>query len=614
MFVLEIQNGRSHERRELRFGELPVTIGRDNTMDVILDDETVSRQSAVIIERDARPFLQDLGGRSPVRVNGSVVVSHPLQHGDVIELGAYRLVFSREDGDGIDDDDEMIVDPRESLAEWQATGAPAGVADGDERTLQVLQAFAELIQRLPDRERLFEAALRFVFDLFDVRRTFIGLFNGDAILDIVAERSAGEPGDRGFSRSIVDRVRRDKVSILFSDDATIPDRHESRSLVRLKIRSAMCVPILGESDVQGVLYLDNRGRSRAFTRADLHFANILAHLISLALDKEQLYRRVHEENLSLKSRLRKQHRLVGVSPAARGVQKKIRRVAQSDMTVLVIGESGTGKELVARAIHDRSPRKDGPFVPVNCAAIPENLLESELFGYAPRSGISGADPEGKPGKFEMAHGGTLLLDEIGDMSLQTQAKILRVLEDHVVERLGGHDAIPVDIRVVAATNKQLDREVTEGRFREDLFYRLKVFQIDVPPLRERVEDVIAIAQHFLGLYAPSSDVTISPRAREALLGYSWPGNVRELRNTMQNALLMANGKTIYPEDLPDEIARDEGRRVFGTLAEIEARHLKRVLDGVNWNKARAADVLGINRSTLYEKIRSYGIERESPRT
>jgi len=372
----------------------------------------------------------------------------------------------------------------------------------------------------------------------------------------------------------------------------------------------MCLPIFGADQVAGALYLDNRERSESFSQEDLYFANILSHLISLALEKESLYERIQEENIELKTILHQKNRLVGVSPAAKEIQRKIKKVAGFDTTVLITGESGTGKELVARAIHDRSPRRGNPFVAVNCAAIPETLLESELFGYAPKSGISGSDPKGKPGKFELAHSGTLFLDEIGDMSLSTQAKILRVLEDKVVDRLGGMEGMQVDLRIVAATNKNLQRAVSDGVFREDLYYRLRVFKIDLPPLSERREDILALCQHFLSLHADSrGPFELSPRARELLLAYHWPGNIRELKNCIEEAILLSNGRVIYPENLPSDLRRDDVPQPFCTLAEMEAQHIARVLQSVNWNKRRAAEILGINRSTLYEKIRVYSLEK-----
>ncbi len=594
-------------------------------MDVVLDDAKVSRQSALIIERGGQHFLQDLGGRNLIRIDEKHVVSRRLMHGDVILIGDCRLAYRQAEPGQVtpmeeSKEGEILLDPRGAIEEWEQGGSPGKQPTG--KILEILHSYAELIRRLPDRESLFQSALEPIFNLLDIKRSFIGLFDKDNPIEIVAELNADKSRSDGFSRSIVERVRREEVAILFGDEAETPSRSDTRSQVKYRIRSAMCVPIFGQEEVRGVLYLDNREARKkegakivGFTREDLQFATILGHLISMAFDKEELYRRINEENLSLKSMLRKKHRLVGTSDLVKEMRRKISRVAAFDTTVLILGESGTGKELVARAIHDRSQRASGPFVAVNCAAIPETLLESELFGYAPHSGISGANPQGKAGKFELADKGTLFLDEIGDMSIQTQAKILRILEERVVDRLGGQEVTPVDIRVVAATHQNLEAKVSDGTFREDLFYRLKVLRIDVPALKDRSEDILSIANYFLeSLVADTGkEVKISPKACECLLAYSWPGNVRELRNVMEEALLMGNGRTIYPEDLPSELSQPENQRHFGRLADIERSHLQRVLDGVNWNKRRASEILGINRSTLYDKIKLYSLEKpEAP--
>jgi transcriptional regulator with GAF, ATPase, and Fis domain len=486
------------------------------------------------------------------------------------------------------------------------------------------------MRNLSDRHKLLDAALDAVFDNLQVKRCFIGFFAPDGALDIRVDRDQRPASSRGatpgtaelrarretsYSRSIVDRVRREAVSILFADGAGemdgVSSLLDSKSIVRLNIKSAMCLPLFREEVVVGVLYLDNRDRSESFAQDDLYFANVLSHLISLALEKEDLYQRMQEENIELKTILHHKNRLIGVSPAVKEVQRKIKRVSGFDTTVLILGESGTGKELVARAIHDRSQRRAGPFVAVNCAAIPETLLESELFGYAPKSGISGSDPKGKPGKFEQASGGTLFLDEIGDMSLPTQAKILRVLEDKIVNRLGGMDGIRVDVRIVAATNKVLEDLVSQGGFREDLYYRLRVFRIDLPPLRERREDILPLCQHFLSLHETEArgPLELSPRARELLSAYHWAGNIRELKNCIEEAVLLSSGRMIYPENLPADLRRDDLPQPFCTVAALEAQHIGRVLQSVSWNKRRAAEILGINRSTLYEKIRLYSIQK-----
>lgn len=647
--------------------QIPLFVGRDQSMDLVLSDPLVSRQHAVIVSRGASFVIQDMGGRNPVRVNDKVVVSHVLHPGDVIGMGSTELVFlgqelrvAEADPDALSESSEAaelrptVVDARESLQGFRDPGqllsgedTVSGFElawDSDDararRILRTLQNFSEVIRNFADRQKLVEATLNTVFDILEVKRGFLGFFNSNGQLDICVERD-GAPGTRArrpiglpysserspagdrcasgvsYGRSIVDRVRKEAVAILFSvesdaEDATSAILERSGNGVQpLRIKNAMCLPLFRSDQVCGVLYVDNRERLESFTQEDLYFASILSDLISLALEKEDLYEEISAENIELKTILQQKNRLIGVSPAATEIQRKIKRVAGFDTTVLITGESGTGKELVARAIHDRSPRRGRPFVAVNCAAIPEPLLESELFGYAPRSGISGADPKGKPGKFELAHGGTLFLDEIGDMSLSTQAKILRVLEDRVVERLGGMQGRRVDLRILAATNKVLSELVTVGQFREDLYYRLKVFQIHQTPLRERRDDILPLAQHFLAMHQQErrAPIELSPRAKEVLLAYHWPGNVRELKHCIEEAILLSNGRTIYPENLPPDLRRDDNPEPFGTLAEVEAQHIRRVLQSVNWNKRRASEMLGINRSTLYEKIRLYGIER-----
>ncbi len=631
-----------------------VFIGRDRSMDLILDDPLVSRQHAVIIARGGTFILQDIGARNPVRVNGQEVVSQVLRAGDRVELGDTVLCFLESEvpgGRGRGEPTPAWAEPRAGAVPETtqargigAAGPPGGSGERrSQRNLRILENFCGIVRSLSgqrsDRKRLLEMALDTVFENLDVKRGFIGFFSPSGDLEIEVERNQEGEGGTSYSRTFVERVRKEGVAFLFSDAADETERStavgDSKSVVRLNIKSAMCLPLFRTEDswesaaeavgvalggrkqregdqVTGVLYLDNRGRSESFTQEDLYFANILSHMISIAVEKEELYERIRQENIELRTILQEKNRLVGVSPAFEEVLRKVKRVAGFDTTVLIAGESGTGKELVARAIHDRSPRRGNPFIAVNCAAIPETLLESELFGYAPKSGISGSDPKGKPGKFELAHGGTLFLDEIGDMSLSTQAKILRVLEDKVVERLGAKEGVRVDLRIVAATNKVLEKCVREGTFREDLYYRLKVFTIDIPPLRERREDILPLAEHFLSAYAkPSrSAPALSPRAKELLLAYHWPGNVRELKNCIEQAVLLAEGRVIYPEHLPSDLRRSDIPAAFETLAEVEAQHIRRVLQNVNWNKRRAAEVLGINRSTLYEKIRVYGLERD----
>jgi two-component system, NtrC family, response regulator AtoC len=320
------------------------------------------------------------------------------------------------------------------------------------------------------------------------------------------------------------------------------------------------------------------------------------------------------ENRTLRRDLREKYRLenvVGRSEAMLQVYKTAARVASTDATVLIQGESGTGKELVARAIHASSPRAEGPFVAVDCGAIAEGVLESELFGHA-RGAFTGAQAP-RRGLFEEADHGTLFLDEIGDMGPGLQARLLRALQEGTVRPVGANEPVAVDVRVVAATNRDLEQAVKDGTFRADLYYRLDVVSIRIPPLRERREDIPLLAEHFAHKHGRAGGTTLSPAARELLVAYSWPGNVRELENVIARALAMNPSGVILPEDLPDAL-RGATRAPAGaagpgladadrpTLAELERRYAAQVLKETGGNKTRAAEVLGIDRKTLYRLL------------
>lgn len=621
----------------------PVFVGRDQSMDLVLDDPRVSRQHAVITAKDGSYVIQDVGGRNPVRVNRKVVVRHLLTDGDAVLLGNTHLKFRH----GADEDEgagaeggstesaTTVVDARETFQNLRDTpeiisseSTISGTVDDEEedddesvtagpvRNLRILRNFSELIRNISDRQRLLESALHAALDNVDSKYGFIGLFGPGGELEIRVQRSPRDPaGPISYSPSIVERVQQEGIAILFGGDGDSgPSRAglDSRSLKQLQISSAMCLPLFRAEEVYGVLYVDDRGREAPFSEEDLYFANILSNLICLAVEKEELYEQIRDENIELKTILHQKNRFIGASPQMKEIQRRVKRVAGFDTTVLLSGESGTGKGLLARAIHDRSMRRAKPFVEINCSGIEGRLLETELFGYEAGHDIAGADSRGKAGKIELADGGTLFLDDVEGMSIDVQAKILSVLESETVDRLGGSGGRAVDLRIVAASNKPLLASVEDGAFREDLYYRLKVFQIDLAPLRERREDILPLAQHFLSVlqYEDRGPVDLSPRAKELLMAYHWPGNIRELKHFIEEAFLVCNGTTIYPENLPDDLRREDNPQPSGTLSEIEGQHIRKVLQSVNWNKRRASEVLGINRSTLYEKIRLYRIEKQ----
>jgi DNA-binding NtrC family response regulator len=335
----------------------------------------------------------------------------------------------------------------------------------------------------------------------------------------------------------------------------------------------------------------------------------LSHLIANALKQRELT----SENIKLRERITEfspGDEIIGESPQVKRVFELIQTVAPAETTVMIRGESGTGKELIARAIHANSQRKFFPIVTVNCGALPEGILESELFGHE-RGAFTGAQYRRK-GKLELADGGTLFLDEIGNISMKTQMDLLRVIETKQFTRVGGNEIIKVDFRVICATNKDLERSIADGTFREDLYYRLNVFTINVPPLRERRSDIPLLANYFREKYARimAKPVNrISSEAMDLLVRHQWPGNIRELENAIERAMVVGTPPAIGPRDLPIQLNEKHVHPTSGSLEEMEREHIAAILEENDWNISRSADVLGIDRVTLYHKIEKYGFHK-----
>ncbi|MEO1497095.1 MAG: sigma 54-interacting transcriptional regulator [Planctomycetota bacterium] len=434
------------------------------------------------------------------------------------------------------------------------------------------------------------------------------------------------------SRFLASTVLRERQGVLarnIMDDSQLGARDSSGDILAT---SVLCVPIRHESGPLGLVHLYSTDAAKPLDPEDLEFSLAVADTVAVALKnlerREALadnLNKVRDENTQLRERLGVTSEIIGASEAIRRVTEEIARAAPSRATVLVCGESGVGKELVARAVHFSSPRRNGPFVCLNCAALTESLLESELFGHE-KGAFTGATDR-KMGKFEAATGGTLMLDEIGEMSPTIQAKFLRVLEGHAFERVGGSKAITADVRVIAATNRDLEQRVAEGAFRRDLYFRLHVLEIRVPPLRKRPEDVPLLAEHFLERFNDETGRKIegfSTRAMEAMLTYRWPGNVREMKNVIERAVVLCPATVIDVDDLilstlkttgDTEAGQPEGRGGAYepvSLAEVERRHILATLKSTSWNKSRAANILGIERSTLDRKIRRYELASHKP--
>lgn len=427
-----------------------------------------------------------------------------------------------------------------------------------------------------------------------------------------------------IGENIAGLVAREGKPILIPD-ALRDDRFLKTKNKNVEIKSLISIPLIAGERVIGVLNLSH-GVPDTFNEDHVRVLSIIANSAAVALENTRLYQRLSEsrdrlarENINLRNELKEKFapdNIVGSSKSFREILLKMEKVSGANVNVLITGESGTGKELIAKMIHYNSPRSKGPFVAVNCAALPENLLESELFGI--EKGVA-TGVEKRIGKFELADGGTIFLDEIGDMSFPTQAKILRVLQEKEFQRVGGNRAMKLDIRIVSATNKDLEKDIREENFREDLYYRLKVVQLNIPPLRKRKDDIPLLANHFLRIYCEkhgAGEKKFSRQAMEFMMGAPWRGNVRELENVVEQAVILSDGQVIRPPDLWVE-RRDEfpSVKVFipddridfkDTMREVyekaEGSLIFRVLERTNNNKSKAAKILGIGRRTLINKL------------
>ncbi|MDX9703146.1 MAG: sigma-54-dependent Fis family transcriptional regulator [Candidatus Auribacterota bacterium] len=412
-------------------------------------------------------------------------------------------------------------------------------------------------------------------------------------------------------------VAQERKSLIVSNTNEDP-RHKKDidNSTGFQSRSIIASPIEYQGEVLGTLEVLNPLDKEHYDENDLVLLEALSSQVAIALRYCDSYFKLNQENTSLKQVIDLEHKMIGQSKEVNDIFELIRKIAPFDVTVLVTGESGTGKELVARAIHDNSPRKSKPFVAINCTALPENLIESELFGHE-RGAFTGAVSVRK-GKFETAFGGTLFLDEIGDMGFSVQAKILRVLETGVYERVGGDQQLKANVRIVAATNKNLQELVAEGKFREDLFYRLNEIHIELPALKLRKSDIPLLINHFINLFSNSFNKKVTGVSQEVLdvfMSYDWPGNIRELKNVIKAAVVLADTKTLTLSDLPEGIKNTTIKRFpmtteMGSLDELEKQYILRVLRENNWKKNASAKILNISRPTLDSKIKLYGITIE----
>jgi transcriptional regulator with GAF, ATPase, and Fis domain len=655
-------------RRDDGFGDVfplavgqTYTLGRATTNRIVLKDDLCSREHAEVSYRGGRWRLRDLNSLNGTRINGVRLDGEwELTPLDDVHVGRTHLLFVEDmaqlpdlphqqegESEGVSIRKRLgqtrFLTPQPELTD-QGTIVP-GDRHALSRDLSLLyrlaldmasaSSYEELCRIVLDA--LLEAIPAEVGAILSVARdgedrdgppSGVRIPSADAgkqlrgvELEVTAHRHR-DPGIHDYKRVseyVSNEVLASREAILAEDVARDRYLRNRESLHEIGATSLICAPIVFGDRVLGLIHLYCTNPHKALDAEDLEFAVAVAKQLGGVIHQMQRQVSLTAENRSLREQLHVESELIGESPAMKEIEQQIARVAGTNATCLIRGESGSGKELVARAIHYSSQRRDGPIVCLNCAALTETLLESELFGHE-KGSFTGAT-EKKIGKFEAANQGTIFLDEIGEMNVGTQAKLLRILEGHPFERVGGSVPIRVDVRVVAATNQPLEQAIGEGRFRRDLFFRLQVVEIRVPPLRDRKSDIPLLAEHFLRRFVRETGRKIrgfTSAAQRKMEEYNWPGNVRELRNVVERAVALGTGPYLDANDIwlssleigsaAAPAAGELGYRPM-SLEEIEKEHILRTLNHTDWNKSQAARILSIERSTLDRKINGYGLKR-----
>ena len=651
-----------------------VTIGRAPTNAIVVKDERCSRNHAEVFQSQGQWTLRDLDSRNGTLVDGQRIQhDYHLQAGDIVRIGNSHLAFVHDLSQAFPDSHSVLRTAQ--AVDQEASGEITVGPPDDESVLETYEPTTITHRRgqsrfleppeeedvdvsLPKVGRAAANLCRLAFELAKATDVVTlanvaldGLFEGTQVdagavllqarrpspkqqadnLEVIASRSDSPHRYHRVSQFLSTTVMREGQAVLarnVMDDSQLGSRDSKGDILAT---SVICAPIRREGKVLGVIHLYSTDAGKPTDPDDLEFTLAVADTVAVALEnlsrQQELaenLNQIRDENVQLRERLGVQSEIVGASEVMNQVAREIARAAPSRATVLIRGESGVGKELVARAVHFSSPRKKGPFVCLNCAALSETLLESELFGHE-KGAFTGAT-ERKIGKFEAADKGTLMLDEIGEMSPKTQAKFLRVLEGHPFERVGGSEAIKVDVRVIAATNRDLEKDVAEGTFRRDLYFRLHVLEIIVPSLRKRPEDIPELAEYFLHRFVAETGSKIkgfTPRAMEEMLRYRWPGNVRELKNVIERAVVLTRSEYIDHDDLVLSTLRTAGdtdsgmlgRRQRSRRAGVARRHREAAHSGnaharPAGTRAGRRLFLGIERSTLDRKIRRYDLVEE----
>jgi transcriptional regulator with GAF, ATPase, and Fis domain len=608
------------------------SIGRDPNNVVAISDPSVSRKHCLLRrETDGRFQIVDLESRNGTVVNGVTVKEQWLRHGDEIATGDSVFVFLVEEDDRVLPASRVEFDDRKPTAETRVINPKDVVYLQPDRLLRELPSSSPLARNLSallkisrvvhairDLEELQAQLLDLIFEVVPAGRGAILLGHGanSEFNSLYARtRQAGQHQLVRVSRTIAQHVLKENVAILGVDIAASDALRDVESLAASEVRSLLCVPLSVFERTIGCIYLDSTTSVNRFHEDHLQLMAAIAGVSAVALDNARRAQWLEQENQRLSLEIRQEQSLVGESARVRETFQFLARVGPADSTVLIEGESGTGKELAARALHRNSHRRQKPFVAINCAAIPETLLESELFGHE-RGAFTGAASQ-KKGKLEVAEGGVVFLDEIGELAPALQVKLLRVLQEREFERVGGTHPIKIDVRVIAATNRDLDDAVRKKEFRQDLYYRLAVVKLTMPPLREHREDIPMLTRHFIQKNAKRCKVKPKPVSREAmaaLVSYDWPGNVRELENAIERALVMGSSDTILLEDLPESLVEQqppggmsEGQ-YHASVKELKKQLIMNAVEQTRGNYIEAAAVLGVHPNYLHRLIRNLGLK------
>ena len=605
-------------------------VGRQATNDLQLEDNAVSRRHCLFLRSGADCTLKDLDSRNGTFVTGTPVTEQQLEPGDEIRIGGSVFCYLVDPGAGLPAEKQVSISSTRELrleeslylsSDEYTILPPSARALHDLRTLLRVSTMLHSFRGLHDTtsssaaEILRSHLTSLLLDLIPASHAAIIIPGSkpDPLVDVATPNP-----------EVLDRALQERVVVwqdgAWQDGAWKDGAAQDGAGADRNAPSYLAAPLIVRNEVAAVVYLESLDAGNRFDEGHLQLLTAVAGMAAVAWENATILGWLQEENVRLQSELRVEHGMVGVSDKLHDLQRQIAKVAPSNSNVLILGESGTGKELIARALHRSSLRAAGPFVAINCAALTETLLESELFGHE-RGAFTGAITQ-KKGKLEVADGGTVFLDEVGELSPLLQAKLLRVLQEREMERVGGTKTIQLNIRLLAATNRDLEEAVKKGDFRRDLYYRLNVVSLKAPALRDRPEDTLPLAEHFARKYAAECGrkiVGLAPQARAYLQSYSWPGNVRELENAIERAVVLGSADMVLAEDLPEHIRESRPAAVSASMYEeaVEAAKRQVVLqafDQVNHDHEAAAKILGLHPNYLHKLIRTMDLKPALKRT